>query len=54
MLLAAKVLCTITYEINIRGRVVNSKLLMIYILYIGNLLSTCMYMLSDVIFIKLN
>lgn len=37
MLLAAKVLCTITYEINIRGRVVNSKLLMIYILYIGNL-----------------
>lgn len=34
MLLAAKVLCTITYEINIRGRVVNSKLLMIYILNI--------------------
>lgn len=25
MLLAAKVLCTITYEINIRGWVVNSK-----------------------------
>lgn len=54
MFLVVKVFCMIIYEINICGRVVNLKLLMIYILYIGNLLSICMYMLFDVIFIKLN